>query len=102
MFRGIVEQLGVVTACEPCEFGAILFVDPAGWSHRPAAGDSISVNGCCLTMTDPGPRTGEFRFDVGLNRHGGELYGNALPLSQPAPPRRYSPGVMPVHFLKLR
>ncbi|MHC4421185.1 MAG: riboflavin synthase, partial [Planctomycetota bacterium] len=64
MFSGIVEQLGVVTACEPCEFGAILYVDPAGWSHHPAAGDSISVNGCCLTMTDPGERRGELRFDV--------------------------------------
>ena len=64
MFSGIVEQLGVVTACEPCDFGSILYVDPAGWSHRPAPGDSISVNGCCLTMTDPGQRAGEFRFDV--------------------------------------
>jgi riboflavin synthase alpha subunit len=64
MFSGIVEQLGVVTACEPCEFGRTLFVDPAGWTHRPAAGDSISVNGCCLTATDPGDRVGELRFDV--------------------------------------
>jgi riboflavin synthase len=64
MFSGIVEQLGVVTACEPCEFGAVLYVDPEGWSHHPAAGDSISVNGCCLTMTDPGERRGGLRFDV--------------------------------------
>ena len=41
MFSGIVEQLGVVTACEPCEFGSILYVDPAGWVHQPAAGDSM-------------------------------------------------------------
>jgi riboflavin synthase len=64
MFSGIVEQLGVVTICEPCEFGETLYVDPAGWPHHPAAGDSISVNGCCLTVTDPGQRAGELRFDV--------------------------------------
>jgi riboflavin synthase len=64
MFSGIVQQLGVVTACEPVEFGAVLYVDPAGWSHQPAEGDSVSVNGCCLTMTDPGPRRGQLRFDV--------------------------------------
>ena len=64
MFSGIVEQLGVVTACEPCEFGRTLYVDPAGRTHQPAAGDSVSVNGCCLTATDPGDRTGQLRFDV--------------------------------------
>ncbi len=64
MFSGIVEQRGVVTTCEPCEFGRTLYVAPAGWAHHPAPGDSIAVNGCCLTMTDPGPRKGELRFDV--------------------------------------
>lgn len=27
-----------------------MVVDPAGWRHGPGLGDSISVNGCCLTV----------------------------------------------------
>lgn len=64
MFCGIVQQLGVVAACEPCQFGQTLYVDPAGWEHHAAPGDSIAVNGCCLTATHPGDREGELRFDV--------------------------------------
>ena len=65
MFSGIVEQLGVVAAREPCSFGQALWVDPGPWGHHPEPGDSIAVNGCCLTLT----RTGNgdaapLRFDV--------------------------------------
>ena len=34
-------------------------VDPCGWRHQPAHGDSISVNGCCLTIAGS-----PFEFDV--------------------------------------
>jgi len=62
MFTGIVQQLGVVDALEESDFGAVLRVDPRGWAHRPEVGDSISINGCCLTVAR---RIGEsLRFDV--------------------------------------
>ncbi len=27
-------------------------IDPQGWAHQPVPGDSIAVNGCCLTFAD--------------------------------------------------
>ena len=48
--------------CEPNDFGAVLRIDPAGWSHSPAPGDSIADNGCCLTATSD--ETNHLRFDV--------------------------------------
>ncbi|MHC4414508.1 MAG: riboflavin synthase [Planctomycetota bacterium] len=73
MFSGIVQKLGVVAALETCDFGRVLHVDPGGWGHHPAPGDSISVNGVCLTVTHPAgtaavdpssPLEGRLRFDV--------------------------------------
>ncbi|MCZ6542820.1 MAG: riboflavin synthase [Planctomycetota bacterium] len=53
MFSGIVEHRGVVGAVEPCDSGRTLAIDPCGWGRNPAPGDSIAVNGCCLTVTAP-------------------------------------------------
>ncbi|MHC5003181.1 MAG: riboflavin synthase [Planctomycetota bacterium] len=67
MFTGIVQALGTVTAVEPAAHGAVLRIDATGWSHRAAVGDSIAVDGCCLTVTDDdrsSPARGELRFDV--------------------------------------
>lgn len=50
MFTGIVQHVGTVAAVRPSPAGIRLEVDPAGWEHRPGAGDSIAVNGCCLTL----------------------------------------------------
>lgn len=45
--------------------GERLVVDPSGWSHTPALGDSIAVNGCCLTIAqEPRSVHGAFVFDV--------------------------------------
>lgn len=57
MFTGLVQAAGKVVALEQRgQSGARLFVEhPLLGSVR--AGDSIAVNGCCLTVTDPaGPR----------------------------------------------
>ncbi|MFO0872851.1 MAG: riboflavin synthase [Phycisphaerales bacterium] len=62
MFTGLVEQTGFVAALERVDFGARLWIDPRGWSHSPSPGDSIAVDGCCLTVAaleSPG-----WRFDV--------------------------------------
>lgn len=53
MFTGIVEHQGRVVALRPEPWGARLEIDPLGWAHQPADGDSISVDGCCLTVVRP-------------------------------------------------
>lgn len=51
MFTGIVQAMGSVTAVTPNDFGARLTIDPRGWGYQPGRGDSVAVNGCCLTHT---------------------------------------------------
>jgi riboflavin synthase len=64
MFTGIVEHQGAVAALRPEPWGARLEIDPRGWLHVPRDGDSVSINGCCLTVVGS-PAPGErLRFDV--------------------------------------
>ncbi len=51
MFTGIVEELGEVLALEPLGGAARLTVNGPKVVHGVAHGDSISVNGVCLTVT---------------------------------------------------
>ena len=51
MFTGIVEEVGTVAALERRGGVARLEVDCATVVADAAVGDSISVNGCCLTVT---------------------------------------------------
>ena len=52
MFTGLVQALGTVAALEPLVGGAQLRVDAGGLDLADVAiGDSIAVNGCCLTVT---------------------------------------------------
>jgi riboflavin synthase len=62
MFTGIVQHVGRITAADPSAAGVRLTLDPCGWSHRPARGDSISVSGTCLTVVEAEP--GSWAFDV--------------------------------------
>ena len=62
MFTGIVQHLGNVVSLESNDFGAVLRIDSGNWNHQPARGDSIAVNGCCLTLAGDGG--GELCFDV--------------------------------------
>ena len=62
MFTGIVQHVGRITAAEPTPAGVRLTLDPCGWSHEPARGDSISVSGTCLTVVEARP--GAWSFDV--------------------------------------
>lgn len=66
MFTGIVQHLGEIAAVTPCGAGRTLHVDARGWGVHPAPGDSVAVNGCCLTVTRPDAAStaGAIRFDV--------------------------------------
>ncbi|UCD74019.1 MAG: riboflavin synthase [Phycisphaerales bacterium] len=67
MFTGIVEVMGLVAAVEENDFGAVLTIDTQGWDHHAQAGESIAVNGCCLTVTENaegGIDPKRLRFDV--------------------------------------
>jgi len=61
MFTGIVERMGTVASVEPRDGGLRLAIAAPGWTDT-APGDSIAVNGCCLTVVDCS-RAG-FAFDV--------------------------------------
>ena len=51
MFTGIVEELGRVIRLETVEDSARLTVEAPTVTQDVSLGDSVSVNGCCLTVT---------------------------------------------------
>ncbi len=52
MFTGLVQTIGTVTRCIPKGGDLeIAVAAPAGYLEGTALGDSIAVNGCCLTVT---------------------------------------------------
>ena len=58
MFTGIVEEMGALSAREPgatAAGGARLVFSASVVLDGTSIGDSISVNGCCLTVVDSGP-----------------------------------------------
>ena len=62
MFTGIVEEIGVVVALEERPDAARLTVEGPLVTSDVHPGDSIAVNGVCLTVVDPGQ--GQFSADV--------------------------------------
>lgn len=52
MFTGIVEEMGTVARIERSEGHARLWIDGQRVLADAALGDSIAVNGCCLTVDD--------------------------------------------------
>ena len=64
MFTGIIQHVGRLTALEPRDWGRRLIIDASGWSHTPGHGDSIAVDGCCLTVADDAPDPAALAFDV--------------------------------------
>ena len=54
VFTGLVQALGSVRAIRPGPQATRLEISLGDWAHRPAAGDSIAVNGCCLTVAAAG------------------------------------------------
>lgn len=68
MFTGIITAQGTITSHQMSEFGVRLLVDPGKpreWLAFPKPGDSVAVNGCCLTHApQPGDDSGLLAFDV--------------------------------------
>ena len=62
MFSGLVEELGTVRERHDTSRGATLVIAAEIVVDDVKLGDSISVNGCCLTVTDFGP--GWWRTDA--------------------------------------
>ncbi|CAN5327383.1 riboflavin synthase [soil metagenome] len=86
MFTGIVEEVGAVAALERSGGTASLAVHCRTVVGDARAGDSVSVNGCCLTATDVRPDG--FRADLmGLTLDttalGGLAPGAAVNLERP-------------------
>ncbi len=61
MFTGIIQAIGSVRQVSPSPSGAKIVIDAPDWDHpphQPAEGDSIAINGVCLTYTlMPGEQT---------------------------------------------
>ncbi|MBM44014.1 MAG: riboflavin synthase [Phycisphaerae bacterium] len=53
MFTGLIRHLGCVRAAtsSPGSGGLVLQVDIPAWPHEPILGESIAVDGCCLTVS---------------------------------------------------
>jgi riboflavin synthase len=53
VFTGIVQQQGTLVSREIIDGDARLMVDvPPEWAGRTAIGDSVAVNGVCLTVVE--------------------------------------------------
>lgn len=63
MFTGLVESLAKVAAIEPEGPGVRLTISDALVARRSAVGDSIAVNGCCLTVVSVDEET--IAFEAG-------------------------------------
>lgn len=53
MFTGIIENVGIITMIQSTTNGARLSVDVSRLATEPRAGDSLCVDGVCLTAVDP-------------------------------------------------
>ena len=62
MFTGIVEEIGTVRALRRGAHSAVLSIDARSVLERTRLGDSIAVNGVCLTVTSLGAT--QFSADV--------------------------------------
>jgi riboflavin synthase len=63
MFTGLVESLGTVRAMQPVGAGCRLVVEEAAMAPSLQIGQSVAVNGVCLTIVERTSST--FRFEVG-------------------------------------
>jgi riboflavin synthase len=50
MFTGLVQRIGIISAIEATSAGKCLKLSCAPWEFPVTEGESISINGCCLTV----------------------------------------------------
>ena len=62
MFTGIIEDLGTVESLKPTDQGAVISIHTSLPIAEIAIGESITVNGACLTVVSKAP--GRFAMDV--------------------------------------
>jgi riboflavin synthase len=62
MFTGIIEDLGTVESLKPTDQGVVISVHTSMPTAEITIGDSITVNGACLTVISKNP--GRFAMDV--------------------------------------
>lgn len=65
MFTGLVETLGEVAALAACGPGMRLTITSPLIAADASLGDSIAVNGCCLTIVELDSPRGTFAFEAG-------------------------------------
>ena len=64
MFTGLVESTGRVLSPATPGQDSQLLIDAGDLAGELQQGDSLAVNGCCLTATDIDPSSGEVSFDL--------------------------------------
>ena len=64
MFTGLIETVGTVHATTPSPAGLRLEVAAPAWSYRASRGDSVAVDGCCLTAVHDATPDGLLTFDA--------------------------------------
>jgi len=62
MFTGIIEQLGTAVGLEKNRLSAVLFVEPDNVIQNVLAGESIAIDGACLTVVEYDKNV--LKFDV--------------------------------------
>ena len=62
MFTGIIQGLGTITGISPIKNGIRMLIRPEFTLEEPELGESIAVNGVCLTLTSM--ESGSFSVDV--------------------------------------
>jgi riboflavin synthase len=62
MFTGLIQQVGTLGGATPRGTGRRLVIRHQGWDPALAAGESVCVQGACLTVTEQRPN--EFACDV--------------------------------------
>ena len=88
MFTGIVEEKGRVKATRPAEAGIRITVDAPGVASGLTIGDSVAVNGVCLTVVESSPDA--FSADVvketlARSNLGALDLGSSVDLERPMP-----------------
>lgn len=85
MFTGLIQTVGTVVASEARGTARRIRINTHDWGHRPVLGDSISVNGCCLTVAGS-PRRGRtgsvLEFDAVAETLGLTTLGRLVPGSR--------------------